>query len=63
MTIGMTTQNQNMETKQKYATRIRTLIVQVKFEDVYADLGEDIEKRFDTSIYEIARQLPIGNYH
>ena len=28
--------------------------------DVYKDIAEDIEKRFDTSIYEVGRPLPMG---
>ena len=28
--------------------------------DIYKDITEDIEKRFDTSIYEVGRPLPMG---
>ena len=28
--------------------------------DIYKDIAEDIEKRFDTSIYEVGRPLPMG---
>ena len=34
--------------------------VHVKIKDVYADLTEDIEKRFGTSNYEVCRPLSIG---
>lgn len=34
--------------------------MQVKSEDVYADLVQDNEIIFDTSNYEIVRPLPIG---
>ena len=39
---------------------IDSFIVQVKTEDVYADLVEDNEITFDISNYEIVRPLPIG---
>ena len=35
-------------------------IVHVKTEDIYKDIAEDLEKRFDTSNFEIDRSLPIG---
>ena len=28
-------------------------------EDIYKDISEDVEKRFDTSNYEVDRPLPI----
>ena len=37
-----------------------TFIVNVKSEDVYADLAEDVETKFDTSYYLVDRPLPIG---
>ena len=33
----------------------------MKSEDVYADLPEDVETRFDTSNYEVERPLPQGS--
>ena len=33
----------------------------LKIEHVYKDIPEDIEKRFDTSNFEIDRLLPLGN--
>ena len=36
------------------------LIVQVKTEDIYKDISEDVEKKFHTSNYEVDKQLPIG---
>ena len=33
-------------------------IVHVKTDDIYKDIAEDVEKRFDTSNYEIDRLLP-----
>ena len=35
-------------------------IVYLKTEDVYEDIADDTEKRFDTSNYDITRQLPSG---
>ena len=35
-------------------------IVHVKTDDIYKDVAEDVEKRFDTSNYEIDRPLPKG---
>lgn len=35
------------------------LMVHVKLEDVYADLAKDLQKRFDTSNYEIIRPLTV----
>ena len=35
-------------------------IVYMKAEDIYKDMEEDIETRFDTSSYELYRPLPKG---
>ena len=32
----------------------------IKTEDFYKDIANDVEKRFDTSNYEINRPLPTG---
>ena len=37
-----------------------SFIVHVKAEDTYKDIAEDVEKRFDTSNFEINRPLPLG---
>ena len=37
-----------------------SFIIQIKTEDIYEDIADDVEKRFDTSNYEIDRPLPIG---
>ena len=34
--------------------------IHIKTEDVYEDIPDDIEKRFDTSNYEFNRPLPTG---
>ena len=38
-----------------------SFIINVKTEDVYEDIAKDVEKRFDTSNYEVNRSLPTGN--
>ena len=37
-----------------------SLIVDIKSEDIHADLARDAEKRFDTSNYEVNRSLPMN---
>ena len=37
-----------------------SFIIHIKTEDGYEDIANDVEKRFDTSNYEIERPLPIG---
>ena len=37
-----------------------SFIFHVKTDDIYKDIAEDVEKRFDTSNYEIDRPLPKG---
>ena len=32
----------------------------IKTEDFYKDIANDVEKRFDTSNYEVDRPLPTG---
>ena len=35
-----------------------SIIIQIRTEDVYEDIADDIEKRLDTPNYEINRQFP-----
>ena len=35
-------------------------IVHVKTDDIYEDIAEDVEKKFDTSNFEINKPLPKG---
>ena len=35
-----------------------SFIIHIKIEDVYEDIANDVEKRFDTSNYEVNRPLP-----
>ena len=37
-----------------------SFIIYIKTEDVYEDIADDVEKRFDTSNYEVNRPLPTG---
>ena len=34
--------------------------VDIKTEDIYEDIGKDVEKRFDISNYKLDRVLPKG---
>ena len=53
--------------KPKYGNNVKlcymdtdSFIVHIKTEDFYNDIADDVEKRFDTSNYEIKRALPTG---
>ena len=35
-------------------------IIHVKTDDIYKDIAEDVETKFDTSDYELDRSLPRG---
>ena len=35
-----------------------SLIIYIKSEDFYEDIATDVEKRFDTSNYDVSRPLP-----
>ena len=45
---------------QSYATWIPTAIIYIKTEDTYEDIADNVEKRFDTSNYEVNRPLSTG---
>ena len=52
--------------KPKYGQKVKlcymdtySFIVYVKTDDIYKDIAEDVETRFDLSNYEIDRPLPI----
>ena len=38
----------------------KSFIVHVKRNDIYKDVAEDVETRFDTSNFELDRSLPKG---
>ena len=51
----------------KYADNVKlcymdtdSFIIHIKTEDFYKDIADDVEKRFDTSNYEVNRPLPAG---
>ena len=59
MNFGMIILNQNISKMQTYVIWIHNIfIVNIKTEDFYEDIN-NVEKRFDTSNYEIKRLLPI----
>ena len=37
-----------------------SFVMNIKTEDFYKDIANDVDKRFDTSNYEVDRPLPIG---
>ena len=37
-----------------------SFILDIKVDDIYKDIAEDVETRFDTSDYELDRTLPKG---
>ena len=37
-----------------------SFVMNIKAKDFYQDIANDVEKRFDTSNYEVDRLLPIG---
>ena len=39
-----------------------SFIVYIKTDDIYKDITEDFETRFNTSNYELERPLPKGKY-
>ena len=53
--------------KPKYADNVKlcyidtdSFIMHIKTEDFYKDIADDVEKRFDTSNYDVNRPLPSG---
>ena len=53
--------------KPKYGDNVKlcymntdSFIIHIKTEDFYEDIANDVEKRFDTSNYEVDRPLPMG---
>ena len=51
--------------KPKYGDKVKlgymdtdSFIMHIKTEDFYQDIANDVEKRFDTSNYEVSRPLP-----
>ena len=53
--------------KPKYGDNVKlcymnadSFIVHIKTKDFYKDIANDVEKKIDTSIYEVNRPLPTG---
>ena len=59
MNFGIIILNQSINKMQSY-TDTGSFIVLIKTENVYEDIANDAEKRFDTSNYEFNRPLPTG---
>ena len=59
MSFGMITWNQNMDKKQTVSWK-HIFTVDIKTEDIYEDIGKDVEKRFDISNYKLDRVLAKG---
>ena len=43
-----------------YYMDMDSFIISIKTKDFYKDIANDVEKRFDTSNYEVKRPLPTG---
>ena len=43
-----------------YYTDTDSFIAYIKIDGIYKDISEDVERRFDSSNYELDRQLPKG---
>ena len=41
-------------------TDTHSFIVYIKIDGIYKDISEDVERRFDSSNYELDRRLPKG---
>ena len=60
MNFGMVILNQSISKMQNYTTWIQIVFfIYIKTEDIYEDIADDFEKRFDTSNYEVNRTFPI----
>ena len=58
MSFGMIMENQNMVKKQSlFYMDTGSFIVYIKTDDIYQDIAEDVETRFDSSNYELDRPL------
>ena len=44
--------------KPRYDEKRNSFIVYIKTDDIYKDIAEDVETRFDTSNYELDKPLP-----
>ena len=61
MSFGMIMQNKNMVKKESCVTWIQIVSFYTKkTDDIYKDITEDVEIRFDTSNYELDTLLPKG---
>ena len=53
--------NQSIKTIKNYATWVTdSFIIQIKIKDIYKDIINDVDERFDTSNYEANKSLSTG---
>ena len=57
MNFGMIVWNQNMVKMQNCYMDTDSFIVHVKTEDIYKDLAQDVEAKFDTSNFELPETI------
>ena len=60
MSFGIILEKQNRLKKQNCVIWMQGFTVYIKTDNVYKDIAEDVETRFDTSNYQLHRQLAIG---
>ena len=61
MSFGMITKRQKYEENPKLCYMdTHSFIVYIRKDDIYKDIAEEVETRFDTSNYELDRLLPKG---
>ena len=63
MNFGMIILNQSIKKKKKKNAELcymdtGSFIIHMKTEDVYKDIPDDVEKRFDTSNHKVDKPLP-----
>ena len=58
MNSGMITENQNIMKMQGFVIWTKRISLLMSKHDTYKDIAEDIERRFDTSKFEIDKLLP-----
>ena len=57
MNFGMVILNQNIKTMQNCFMDTDSFTIHIKTKDVYEDIADDVEKRFDISNYEVDKPL------
>ena len=57
MNFGTVILNQNIKTMQNCFMDTDSFTIHIKTKDVYEDIADDVEKRFDISNYEVDKPL------